>query len=173
MKASAIPGLFVLFASSRAQLAGDKTPEVHPKITIQKCTKGGACTPSQASITLDANWRWLRKSAGMENCYKGQTWDPELCTDPKKCVEGCALEGAEYEKNYGITTQGSSLTLSFVTKGQYSTSVGSRVYLMSGEDKYEMFKLKNQEFTFTVEMKDVPCGMCFPDWASTMHPSPI
>lgn len=140
--------------SSRAQQPGTKTPEVHPKVTVQQCSKGGNCKDLSLSITLDANWRWLRKIAGdgTKNCYTGQAWDPEVCADPAKCAEGCALEGAEYGPNYGITTKGSSVSLKFVTKGKYSTNVGSRVYLMADESKYQMFKLKNQEFSFDVDV---------------------
>ena len=36
----------------------------------------------------------------------------------------------------------------------------SRVYLMDASDsKYEMFKLKNQEFTFDIDMSKLPCGL--------------
>ena len=30
---------------------------------------------------------------------------------------------------------------------------------MNGEDKYQIFKLKNKEFTFTVDMSTLPCGL--------------
>ena len=61
---------------------------------------------------------------------------------------------------YGITTSGNSLSLKFVTQGPYSTNIGSRVYLLSEDDTtYEMFNLKNQEFTFDVDMSNLPCGL--------------
>ena len=61
---------------------------------------------------------------------------------------------------YGITTSGNSLSLKFVTQGPYSTNIGSRVYLLSEDDTtYEMFNLKNQEFTFDVDMSKLPCGL--------------
>lgn len=38
--------------------------------------------------------------------------------------------------------------------------VGSRVYMMDENDQgYEMFKLKNREFTFTVDVSNLPCGI--------------
>ncbi len=46
-----------------------------------------------------------------------------------------------------------------MTKGQYSTNIGSRVYLMDDESHYKMFNLKNQEFTFDVDMSQLPCGL--------------
>lgn len=45
-------------------------------------------------------------------------------------------------------------------QGQYSKNIGSRVYLMDANDKeYELFNLKNQEFTFDVDMSNLPCGL--------------
>ena len=61
---------------------------------------------------------------------------------------------------YGITTSGNQLSLKFVTQGPYSKNIGSRVYLMSQDDTtYEMFNLKNQEFTFDVDVSNLPCGL--------------
>ena len=61
---------------------------------------------------------------------------------------------------YGITTSGNQLTLKFVTQGPYSKNIGSRVYLLSQDDTtYELFNLKNQEFTFDVDMSNLPCGL--------------
>ena len=61
---------------------------------------------------------------------------------------------------YGITTSGNALTLKFVTHGPYSTNIGSRVYLLDEDDStYQLFKLKNQEFTFDVDMSALPCGL--------------
>lgn len=54
---------------------------------------------------------------------------------------------------YGITTSGNALTLKFVTR----TDVGSRVYLMADDNNYQMFKLKNQEFTFDLDVSNLPC----------------
>jgi len=51
------------------------------------------------------------------------------------------------------------LELGFVTHGPYTTNIGSRVYLMNGEDKYKMFHLKNREFTYTVDDSDIGCGL--------------
>ena len=51
------------------------------------------------------------------------------------------------------------MTLKFVTKGE-NTNVGSRVYLMDAQDQgYNMFKLKNHEFTFDVDVSKLPCGL--------------
>ena len=48
--------------------------------------------------------------------------------------------------------------MKFVTQGQYSKNVGSRTYMLNGQE-YEMFQLLNQEFTFTVDVSNMPCGV--------------
>merc|ERR1711904_579965 len=66
---------------------------------------------------------------------------------------------SEYTSTYGVQGSGNSLSLSFVTQGPYSKNVGSRTYLMESEDKYMMFKLKNREFTYTVDDSQLDCGL--------------
>ena len=67
--------------------------------------------------------------------------------------------GADYPGTYGIQSSGDALTLKFVTNGQYSTNIGSRVYLMDTDSSYAIWKLKNQEFTFDVDVSNLPCGL--------------
>ncbi|TBU49273.1 cellobiohydrolaseI [Dichomitus squalens] len=142
------------------QQAGTLTTETHPKLTVQKCSGSNSCTTENHSIVLDSNWRWLHSTSGSNNCYTGNTWDTSLCPDPATCAQNCALDGADYSGTYGITTSGNALTLKFVTNGPYSTNIGSRVYLMDTADsKYQLFNLKNQEFTFDVDMSQLPCGL--------------
>ncbi|CCO33072.1 glycosyl hydrolase family 7 protein [Rhizoctonia solani AG-1 IB] len=148
-----------LIAAARAQQVGTSKAEVHPTLTWQKCTKSGGCaTQSQGKIVLDANWRWVHNTGGYTNCYTGQAWDSTLCSDPVKCAQNCALEGADYSGTYGISASGNSLTMKFVTKTD-NTNVGSRVYLLADDSNYQMFKLKNQEFTFDVDVSNLPCGL--------------
>jgi len=65
------------------------------------------------------------------------------------------LDGANYSGTYGINSSGNSLTLKFVT----GANIGSRVYLLASDTAYQMFKLLNQEFTFDVDMSNLPCGL--------------
>lgn len=93
------------------------------------------------------------------NCYTGNEWDAKSCPDNKSCASNCAIDGADYKGTYGITASGNSLSLKFVTKGSYSTNIGSRTYLMKDDTTYEMFKFTgNQEFTFDVDLSKLPCG---------------
>ncbi|KAG6887436.1 Exoglucanase [Termitomyces sp. Mi166 len=142
-----------------AQQAGTLTAENHPSLSWQKCTTAGGCvTQSTGTVTLDANWRWTHSTSGATNCYTGNTWDATLCPDATTCAANCALDGADYVNTYGITTSGNALTLKFVTTGAQK-NVGSRVYLLNNDSQYEIFKLVNQEFSFDVDVSQLPCGL--------------
>ena len=78
-----------------------------------------------------------------------------MCPDNESCAQNCAVDGADYEGTYGITSNGDSLTLKFVT----GSNVGSRVYLMEDDETYQMFDLLNNEFTFDVDVSNLPCGL--------------
>ena len=114
------------------------------------------------------------------NCYDGNLWDDELCPDAATCTENCVLgmifnrcslpkliplltegvDSADWKGTYGVTSDGKGITLKFVTQGPYSTNIGSRMYLLApGEDEYQIFKLKNREFTFDVDVSELPCGL--------------
>ena len=148
-----------LCAVVHGQQAGTNTPEVHPQLTIQSCTKSGGCQTQQKSVVIDSNWRWTHTVSGHKNCYTGNTWDTSLCPDGVTCAKNCALDGADYQGTYGVFSSSSSLTLKFVTHGPYSTNIGSRLYLLDSETEYMMFKLKNKEFTFDVDVSKLPCGL--------------
>lgn len=148
-----------LAAAARAQQVGTLTTETHPSLPIQSCSAGGSCTTLNTKIVIDANWRWTHSTSGSTNCYTGNTWNAQLCPDDVTCAANCALDGADYSGVYGITTSGSALKMNFVTKGA-NTNVGSRVYLMDTDDThYKIFKLKGQEFTFDVDVSNMPCGL--------------
>ena len=147
--------LSLLAGAVSAQQVGTNTAENHPRLTTQKCTASG-CTNEQHSVVLDANWRWVHTTSGYTNCYTGNTWDASLCPNNQQCAANCALDGADYSGTYGITTSGNSLNLKFKT----GSNVGSRTYLMDSNDQnYQVFQLKNQEFTFDVDVSQLPCGL--------------
>eukprot|EP01120_Amphizonella_sp_Union-15-10_P009313 TRINITY_DN349_c0_g1_i3.p1 TRINITY_DN349_c0_g1~~TRINITY_DN349_c0_g1_i3.p1 ORF type:complete len:468 (-),score=83.57 TRINITY_DN349_c0_g1_i3:53-1426(-) len=151
--------LLSLLAIALCQQPGTLQAEVHPPLTVQQCTNSSGCVSQSRSIVLDSNWRWTHKVGDYTNCYTGNSWDTSLCPDPTTCAANCALEGVDYAATYGITTSGSSLNIKFVTQGQYGTNIGSRVYLMQDDNNYQMFKLLNREFTFDVDVSNLPCGL--------------
>ena len=160
-RVAALTSLLSLLSSVRGQQVGTNTAENHPALTVSKCTSSG-CTSSAQSIVLDANWRWLHTTSGYTNCYTGQSFDTTLCPDGATCAANCALDGADYSGTYGISTSGNALSLKFVTSGSTGTAnVGSRTFLMApgSTTQYQMFDLRNQEFTFDIDMSTLPCGL--------------
>lgn len=73
-----------------------------------------------------------------DNCYTGNEWNATACPDNKACAANCAVDGADYSGTYGITAGSNSLKLKFITKGSYSTNIGSRTYLMKDDTTYEV-----------------------------------
>ena len=82
-----------------------------------------------------------------------------MCPDPVTCSRNCALDGADYAGTYGVHTTGTGVSLGFVTHGPYSTNIGSRLFLLDDENTYKIFKLKNREFSFDVDVSQLPCGL--------------
>ncbi|CAK7206306.1 Exoglucanase 1 [Sporothrix eucalyptigena] len=141
------------------QGVGTQQTETHPKMSFQKCTGKGSCTTTNGEIVIDANWRWVHDKGGYTNCYTDNTWNSTACTDATKCASQCVVDGADYTATYGASTSGNALTLHFVTKGQYATNIGSRMYLMASPTKYAMFTLLGNEFAFDVDLSKLPCGL--------------
>ncbi|KAJ2916579.1 hypothetical protein MD484_g3824, partial [Candolleomyces efflorescens] len=150
--------LLASLSVARAQQVGTNQAETHPRLSWQTCTRSGCTTNSNGAVALDANWRWTHITSGYTNCYTGNTWNTSICTDNAACAKNCAVEGANYQQTYGITTSGNALTLKFITKSE-QTNIGSRVYLMASDSRYQMFNLLNKEFTFDVDVSKLPCGL--------------
>jgi cellulose 1,4-beta-cellobiosidase len=152
----------LLFSALAAAVSGQKvgtlTTETHPSMTWQQCASGGTCATQNGKVVVDANWRWLHSTSGSTNCYTGNAWNAALCPDDVTCAANCALDGADYSGTYGATTSGSALTLKFVTTASQK-NIGSRLYLMKDDTTYQQFKLLNQEFTFDVDVSNLPCGL--------------
>merc|ERR1719401_744358 len=122
---------------------------------------------------MDGNWRWLhgvtcsgsglmKQCSSSGNCYTAGAWDKTACADPESCGENCAVEAVtaqEYESTYGVKLVPGGVQLNFVSMGAGGMNVGSRLYLMDTESTYKLFKLKNREFTFDVDVSTLPCGM--------------
>lgn len=153
-----IAALSALVATATAQQVCSLTAENHPSLSWSQCT-ASACSKVQGSVVIDANWRWTHTLQGTNNCYNGNKWDTSICTSGQTCAEKCCVEGADYSSTYGVTTSNDQLSLKFVTKGPFSTNIGSRLYLMESETKYQMFTLLGNEFTFDVDVSGISCGL--------------
>lgn len=163
VSALAMKALVAFFSASTVSAfgVGTQQTETHPKLSWQTCTgKGGtSCSNVSGEIVVDSNWRWLHTTSGTTNCYTGNTWDSSLCATNSACDSNCVMDGADYSGTYGITTSSNALTLKFVTKGTYSTNIGSRTYLLQDASNYQLFKLPGNEFSFDVDLSQLPCGL--------------
>jgi cellulose 1,4-beta-cellobiosidase len=103
--------------------------ETKPKLNWQTCTKSG-CTTTSGFIVADDEWR------------SNGTGD------------------IDYSNQIGVSTDGSALTQKFVTIYNGVKNVGSRLYLLNSDERnYELFNLVNKEFTYDVDLSELPCGL--------------
>jgi len=148
-----------LVLASTCQLRGNFSVEEHPKLIVHQCTLADGCVPTTKSVVMDANWRWIHGAGATTNCYDSNKWDPTLCPDVETCTKNCAVEGiaeTHYRDTYGVSADGQHLRLQLVMPG----NVGSRLYLLDdSEEQYELFKLKNAEISFEVDVATLPCGV--------------
>jgi cellulose 1,4-beta-cellobiosidase len=160
----------VLAATVRAQVPGTLTPEIHPSLTSQQCTKAGGCVTVNTSIVLDSQYRWMHNVGGYTNCVS-TGFNSTFCPDAATCAKKCALEGVDYA-SYGIHASGSSLTLNlFKTENNVTTQSSPRVYLLANETTYDMLHLLNKELTFDIDVSKVPCGINGALYLSEMDPT--
>ena len=158
-----ITSLLGLGLAVAAQQVGNYTAEVHPRLTTWRCTRLGGCTPRDTAVVLDASYRWIHTVGGYESCNSadGNSLDKTLCPDAATCDRNCALEGVNYTAT-GIYTSSpnaltSSLTLDMYVQGQ---GASPRVYLLAADGQnYESVQLVNAEFTYEVDVSQLPCGM--------------
>jgi cellulose 1,4-beta-cellobiosidase len=107
-------------------------------------------------VTMDANWRWLHEKSGYENCFVDGQWSAAGCSGD--CASNCALEGVsetDWAKTFGISQRDRGVRVNFKT----GDNVGTRFYLLDTSQTYKLFKLKNREITFDVDVSTLPCGM--------------
>jgi cellulose 1,4-beta-cellobiosidase len=153
---SKVATLAALVAAVRAQSACTLAAETHPSLTWSKCSAGGSCSTVTGSVVVDANWRWTHEVSSSTNCYTGNEWDATICPDSETCTAACCIDGADYSGTYGATTSGNALNLDFVTHGPSSTNIGSRLYLLESTNTYQTFTLLGNEFTFDVDVSNLP-----------------
>lgn len=154
---------FALVASVLLGLAAAQTPkgepDNHPLVKTWKCTKNGGCKEQTSALVLDSASHWVHQvndtSKGCGNW--GSRADPIACPDKETCAKNCVINGiADYRDN-GVFTDGAAIRMEM--QGKYGVS-SPRIYLLEPNKKnYEMLKLTGKEFTFDVDMSNLPCGM--------------
>ncbi|KAG6906826.1 hypothetical protein DXG01_011786, partial [Tephrocybe rancida] len=138
-----------------AQQVGTLIAKTHPKLPWYKCTRSGGFhrrRHPRRQLALYPQHLGLHQLLYRPDL--GQTLRPDGAT----CTTNCALDSAGYPGVHGVTTSSDALTLKFITKGA-NTNIGSRLYPLNSGSKYKLLKLLNQEFTFDVDVSNLPCGL--------------
>lgn len=151
--------LATLLALGHAQEIGKQDAETHPKITWQRCTGPNKCSNVNGELVIDSNWRWTHVVDGYQNCYDGNDWNKTACPDANTYTKNCAIEGADYSGTYGVSTSGNAVTMKFRNKHQYGVNIRSRLYLINGANKYQMFTANGNEIAFDVENANLGYGL--------------
>lgn len=152
-----------LAAAVAGQHPGTFVFERAPPLRWHRCNATDSCEPVSGSVVLEANERaYNHETDGFMSCWIGNEWTSPACTtDGDLCAASCAIEGADYRNDHGITTTGAGGALSqrYRTISQFGTFYGSRVFLLGEQNKYQTFTLLDNEFAFDVDLSKVECGM--------------
>jgi cellulase len=154
-----LSGLALLPSLIAAQQIGT-IPEKHPKLPTQICTKKHGCKTQDTYVVIDALSHPIDTKTGASCQNSTGRPDPAVCATESSCAKNCALEGINYAQ-HGVQTHGNAMTLhQYLDINGTETSVSPRLYLLGENGKeYEQPALLNQEFTFTVDVSGLPCGM--------------
>ncbi|WAQ92276.1 hypothetical protein PtA15_16A182 [Puccinia triticina] len=154
--------LLQFLSASQAQTPGKVQQETPLPFSIKECGKGSDCKAISGSLTIDANWRWTHDANEQgTKCFDDKGWTSACSGTGDECAAKCVIEGAgDYPSTYGVSATKDSVTLKFVTKNNNGVNAGSRMYLLdSSGEKYQMFKLKNKQFEFDVDVSQLHCGV--------------
>jgi cellulase len=154
-----LSGLSLLPLISAQQIG--RTPERHPKLPTQICSKKHGCVTQDTYVVLDALSHPIEDISTGASCQNATGRpDPSICSTEALCAHNCAVEGINYAQ-HGVQAHGNALTLhQYLDINGTETSVSPRLYLLGPQGKdYELPALLNQEFTFTVDVSNLPCGM--------------
>jgi cellulase len=163
----ALTGLPLL---SLAQQIG--TPESRPLLTTWRCTARNGCSKQSTSVVLDAATHSIHAlDDPSTSCTTSSgSLDSTLCPDKETCASNCVIDGITDYAAHGVETNGGVLKLTqYKNVNGTLNAVSPRVYLLSesnqttstetGTEEYTAPSLLNQEFTFTVDVSALPCGM--------------
>jgi len=156
-----------LFSLAAAQQAGTLNSNDLPSFNVAHCTSTGCTDNKKTKLSLDSNWRWTHVAGDSTNCYTDNEWKSKsneaMCEagQTRSCGEKCAV-GAwpkdQWESPYGIDVTDNGVKIGFVTKGPYSTNVGSRLFITE-DGKYKQFELIGKEVSVVVDMSKAYCGL--------------
>jgi cellulose 1,4-beta-cellobiosidase len=155
MSRASVLGLSLLVAAASAQQIGTYTPEVHPNLPTQQCTRAHGCKTMNTSVVLDSAYRWTHNVGGYNSCSVS---DPTYCPNATACSANCAIEGVSDYSSMGITVKGNAVTFNLFTNNG-TTSTSPRGYLLQDENTYQTYSLLNREITYDVDVSTLGCGV--------------
>ncbi|KAK4442321.1 Exoglucanase 1 [Podospora aff. communis PSN243] len=160
--------LFTLPTPSFSQQIGHFQTDIgHPGLQWTQCTAANTCQPINGTLTADQKYRWLHKVNDYVDCYAygGNNWNPRVCDTEANCTANCALEGVDYRprNTLGVefTNNNTAVSMAVYTWKDFQINIGLRFFLLSPSPlaTYQTFTLLNNEFTFTVDLSIVGCGL--------------
>lgn len=157
--------------------------EVQPRLSYERCNLAEGCKRLEGNITIDVNWRRVISNQNPDRlCYRNDTWDNKICKTPTRCQENCVVEGvSDYDASFGVKAfgaDGEGVSLRLVTNApslenphQNATVIGSRFYHVDRDGKYLLWKLNGLEFSFDVDVSELPCALNGALYFSEMSPN--
>lgn len=146
---------------TKAQQIGP-SPEVHPRFPTQKCAKDQGCIPQNTSLVLDANYRKINSTLTGQPCLNttSGSLNTTICPDTSTCASTCAVDGISDYESHGVFVKDNSVTLrQWLNIDGAEIPSFPRIYLFNEEEKeYVSLQLLDQEFSFTVDVSNLPCG---------------
>ncbi|KAJ7769834.1 cellobiohydrolase precursor [Mycena metata] len=139
--------------------------QMHPSLTWSRCAVAGSCSVVNASIAETNGMMWYNDDLDI-HCWEDHVWNGDVCPDPETCYDRCAEHPiTDYRELYGITTSNDTVTMKFFTQSTV-VNVGNSVLLLdptstqaAPTNKYQTFFPLNMEFSFDVDVSQLPCGL--------------
>lgn len=163
-----------------ALLAGSQTHEALPPLAFKNCVSVAGrpgCVDEPLRVTLDSQYRWVHeaKEGSYTNCFVGTDFNKAVCPNASACAQQCAIDGVslqQYTEKYGVGFIERGVELRFGTPVEGGgMNFGSRVLVTTPDGQYKVFRLKNREFTFDVDLSSTPCGLNAAVYFVGMDPS--
>ncbi|KAJ7194991.1 cellobiohydrolase precursor [Mycena pura] len=149
------------------RLNGSTAVQTHPSLTWLQCAPGDSCRVVNASITETNALSWYDwfGNDGI-HCWEDHVWNGTICPNVQECYDNCGVHPVtDYAELFGITTSTDAVTMRFFTQSNV-LNIGNSVLLLdptstqtAPTNKYQIFFPLNMEFSFDVDVSQLPCGL--------------
>ncbi|KAI3551319.1 glycosyl hydrolase family 7 [Colletotrichum filicis] len=168
MALSILSATLLLASLVSGQAPGNSTDE-HPKIETFRCTVKDGCQKKTNYLVVDSSQHQIKTSSGVSCLTGNNPPNSTACTTPEECATNCHIQGIADYSTKGVTTHGTDIRLTMFNADKQKVS--PRIYLLEeNKQRYEMIQLTGSEFSFDVDMVNLPCGMNSALYLSEMLP---